>query len=66
MLAVPPIADHAAWVAGTSAFVLILFAVDSRRELGEGLTASRMRLRHLWKALGRRQKALAGRAPGPS
>lgn len=66
MLAVPPIADHPAWVAGTSAFVLMLFALDSRRELGAALTVSRVRLRHLWKALGRRQRALAGRAPGPS
>jgi hypothetical protein len=43
MLAVPPIADHPALVAGTSAFVLMLFAVESRRELGAELTASRMR-----------------------
>jgi hypothetical protein len=66
MLAVPRIAEHPTWVAGTSAFVLMFFAVESRRELSAGLTASRMRLRHLWKAIGRRQRAPAGRAPGPS
>ena len=66
MLAVPPIADHPAWVAGTSAFVLMLFALESRRRLGAALTVSRVRLKHLWKALARRQRALAGRAPGPS
>jgi hypothetical protein len=45
--------------------VLMFFAVESRRELSAGLTASRMRLRHLWRAIGRRQRSLAGRAPGP-
>jgi hypothetical protein len=66
MLAVPPIADHPAWVAATSAFVLMLFALESRRRLGAALTVSRVRVKRLWKALARRQRALAGRAPGPS
>jgi hypothetical protein len=63
MLAVPPIADNPGWVAGSSAFVLMLFALESRRGLGAALTVSRVRLRHLWKALGRRQRALAGARP---
>jgi hypothetical protein len=61
VLAVPAIADHPGWVAATSAFVLVLFALGSRRELRGGLTASRVRLRHVRKALGRRQRTLAGR-----
>jgi hypothetical protein len=63
VLAVPAIADNPGWVAGTSAFVLVLFALESRRGLGARLSASRIRLRHLWKALGRRQREFAGRAP---
>jgi hypothetical protein len=63
LLAVPAIADNPGWVAGTSAFVLVLFALESRRGLGARLSASRIRLRHLWKALGRRQREFAGRAP---
>jgi hypothetical protein len=63
MLAVPPIADNPGWVAGSSAFVLMLFALESRRGLGAALTVSRVRLRRLWKALGRRQRALAGARP---
>jgi hypothetical protein len=61
ILAVPAISNNPGWVAGTSALVLVLFALNSRRELRGGLTASRVRLSHAWKALGRRQRALAGR-----